>query len=58
MKKFIVNWTNNSIKYNIREKKIVQYAMENAEPFTQGKYLLKFEKSFLRRFWDRLINVF
>lgn len=48
MKKFIVNWTNNSIKYNIREKKIVQYAMENAEPFTQGKYLLKFEKSFLK----------
>jgi len=46
MKKFLIDWTGNSIKYNKREKNAVNYAMENAEPFTQGKYLYKFEKSF------------
>ena len=46
MKNFKINWTGNSIKYNSKEKKIVLNAMEKAEPFTQGKHLLKFEKSF------------
>ena len=44
--KFKVNWTNNSIKYSAKEKNIVLKAMENAVPFTQGKYLKKFENKF------------
>ena len=44
--KFKVDWTNNSIKYSNKEKKIVLNAMTNAVPFTQGKYLIKFEKKF------------
>ena len=44
--KFKIDWTNNSIKYSAKEKKIVVRAMENAVPFTQGKYLNRFEKKF------------
>ena len=44
--KFKVNWTNNSIKYSAKEKKVVMKAMENAVPYTQGKYLNKFENKF------------
>ena len=36
---FRVNWTNNSIKYSLKEKNIVLNAMENAVPFTQGLHL-------------------
>lgn len=46
MKNFKIDWTGNSIKYTLNEKKIVLSAMEKAEPFTQGKHLLRFEKSF------------
>ena len=45
-KKFKVDWTNNSIKYSAKEKKVVVKAMENAIPFTQGKHLDRFEKKF------------
>ena len=43
---FRVNWTNNSIKYSLKEKNIVLNAMENAVPFTQGLHLKKFEYRF------------
>ena len=48
MKNFKINWTNNSIKYNSKEKNIVLRAMEKAVPFTQGLYLKKFETKFKR----------
>ena len=44
--KFKVDWTNNSIQYSAKEKNIVLKAMEKAVPFTQGKYLHKFENKF------------
>ena len=48
MKNFKINWTNNSIKYNSKEKNVVLRAMEKAVPFTQGLYLKKFETKFKR----------
>lgn len=46
MKNFKIDWTGNSIKYTTKEKQVVLNAMEKAEPFTQGKHLLQFEKLF------------
>lgn len=44
--KFKIDWTNNSIQYSSEEKKAVMAAMKDAVPFTQGKYLEKFENKF------------
>ena len=46
MKKFRIDWTNNSIKYLSREKKAIIKSLDDAIPFTQGKYLNDFEKKF------------
>lgn len=46
MKKFKINWTNNSIKYNSKEKNIVLCSMEKVFPFKQGLYLKKFDSKF------------
>jgi dTDP-4-amino-4,6-dideoxygalactose transaminase len=46
MKNFKINWTNNSIKYDKKDKALVMRVMDKAEPFTQGKYLKKFENKF------------
>jgi hypothetical protein len=48
MKNFKINWTNNSIKYDKKDKALVMRVMGKAEPFTQGKYLKKFENKFER----------
>ena len=47
IKKFKINWTNNSIRYSNSETKAVIKALK-AEPFTQGKYLERFEKKFCK----------
>tara|TARA_Y100000031_G_C8212855_1_gene381869 strand:+ start:185 stop:607 length:423 start_codon:yes stop_codon:yes gene_type:complete len=46
MKQFRIDWTNNSIKYLRREKKTIIKALDDAVPFTQGKYLNNFEQKF------------
>ena len=46
MKKFKIDWSNNSIRYSSREKTAIMKALDDAVPFTQGKYLSNFEKKF------------
>ena len=46
MKKFKIDWTNNSIKYSNKEKKYLFKAIDGMTPLTQGKYLDLFQKSF------------
>ena len=46
MKKFKIDWTNNSIKYSDKEKKYLFKAIDGMTPLTQGKYLDLFQKSF------------
>ena len=46
MKKFKIDWTNNSIRYTKKEKEYLFKAIDGMTPLTQGKYLDLFQKSF------------